>query len=81
MLRKYLTRDNKYLEWFLRILFTLNFVVPGINYEDEHYYPGNVLLMVIIGLWLYFFRLKVVSVVPLLYALFINYLHTGNYLS
>ena len=74
---KNLLYTNGFIEWCCRVLFTTNIVLSGLNYDDSHNYPFNALLLVLGALWLYFFNLKIVSLLPLLLALFINYLHIG----
>jgi hypothetical protein len=77
IMKPYLTRYANLIEWACRILFTINILLPGINYDDGHYYPLDVLVLVIVSLWLYFFRLKLLALVPLLFALLVSYMHLG----
>lgn len=72
---KFLFYDNQALGWVIRILFSFNIVAVGVNSAD-HFYPLDVMLMILIAFWLYSFRLKIVSLLPLLLALFINIQHT-----
>lgn len=74
---KKLLYTNRYIEWACRVLFTVNLLLSGLNYDDRHNYPFNALLIVLFALWLYFFNLRILSLLPLLLALFINYLHIG----
>jgi hypothetical protein len=68
-------KSSQYIEWGLRILFTINIIQSGLNYDDGINYPLNVLFLILIGLWLYFFNFKILAYVPLFLALYINYLH------
>ena len=74
---KILFYKNKIIEWTCRILFTINLLLSGLNYDDHINYPFNALAFTVIGLWLYFFNLRILSIIPLLIALFLNYMHIG----
>ena len=64
-------------EWLCRILFSINIILIGINNYDGVNYPTNVLIITLVALWLYFYKLKILSIMLLLFVLFINYLHLG----
>jgi hypothetical protein len=65
------------VEWACRILFSVNLLLIGINYDDRLNYPMDALVFILLALWLYFYKLKIISIIPLLLALFLNYLHWG----
>lgn len=73
---KYLLFDSKWIEWICRILISLNLVIPGFTYSI-HFYPLNVLMITLLGFWLYLFKIKIISLLFLLFALYINYEHWG----
>lgn len=67
--------DSRVLEWILRLLFTYNIVMPGINYESKSY-PLSALIILLICFWLYALKFKLISLGFLLYAVFLNYMAT-----
>ena len=73
---KFFFYDNKFIDWTIKILFSINLILPGIN-EDILGYPLNVLILTLISFWLYIYRVKVFAIVFLLMATLINYLHLG----
>jgi hypothetical protein len=73
-MRRLIFKDNKFIEWSCRILISLNIIIPGLC-DDLLGYPLNVLLMTVIAFWLYCFKLKLVAIVFLLFALLINFQH------
>jgi hypothetical protein len=77
MIKRWLFYNSSPVEWLLRILFTLNLFLAGWNYGTEDYYPMVPLMLTLIGLWLYFFRLKILALPLLILALWINYDHLG----
>jgi hypothetical protein len=66
--------DNKWLEWFIRILFTYNLVMLSMKYDDTAY-PAIVLALILISFWFMSFRLKVIAIPFLLMAAFVNLFH------
>lgn len=75
---KILFYDNAFIEWSVRLLLTVNLIIPGFNYGTSSY-PLSVLLLTLISLWLYLFKLKGLSIIFLLLALYINCQHIGAY--
>jgi hypothetical protein len=73
-LKKILFFDHWVLEWSIRILITLNIVLAGVPFDD-HGYPLTVLCMTAVGFWLYVGKLKILSLAPLLFSLYITYFH------
>ena len=73
---KFFFYDNKFIDWTIKILFSINLILIGMNYESC-YYPLNVLILIIIAFWLYSFKLKVIGFPFLLFALLINYFRIG----
>lgn len=75
-IKRFLFFDHVILEWLIRILITLNIILPGFPFAD-HFYPLDVLIMTALGFWLHISRLKLFSLFFLLSALFINSDHMG----
>ncbi len=75
-MHKIIFNDNKFVEWSCKLLFSLDLIMVGINYED-HYYPLNVLIIIMIAFWFYSFKLKLFSLIILLVAFIINYTRIG----
>jgi hypothetical protein len=75
-LRRILFYDGKVLEWIIRILITLNIILPGFPYAD-HAYPLDVLIMTALGYWFAVWRLKLFSLFFLLFAFYITSMHLG----
>lgn len=74
---KYLFFSNRFIEWTNRILLSINIMSVGFTCPD-HYYPLVVLSFTTIALWLYFFKIKTLSIPILLLALYINFDHLLN---
>jgi hypothetical protein len=69
---------DKLIDWICRILLSINIVLPGLNYEDETFYPLDVLLATLLALWLHFFNirsLRLLAIVLLIFVLLINLMH------
>lgn len=65
--------NNVFIEWIFRLLITFDFVV-AVMHTQMISYPDNVYLMILIALWLYFFKLKLVGLIPLGFGLYFHYL-------
>ncbi|MGC3946400.1 MAG: hypothetical protein QM762_18080 [Chryseolinea sp.] len=61
-------------EWILRIAITLEFIQTVSVMPDDHY-PDAAYLLILIALWCYFLRLRILGFVPLVFALLIHYWH------
>ncbi len=75
-MRKIIFYDNKFVEWVCKLLFSVNLIMIGINYES-HYYPLNVLIIIMVAFWFYSFKLKLFSLSFLLVAFVVNYTRLG----
>lgn len=73
-MKKILLFTNGYIEWTCRLLFTINIVIQNL-YDQDHSYPVVEYFYLLIALWLYFFKLKPVSILFLLFTLYLNYMH------
>jgi hypothetical protein len=73
-MKEIIFKDNKFLEWTCRILISINLIWPGLQYPSVSY-PLNVLLITLIAFWLYIYKLKVFSILFLLFALIISFTH------
>ena len=67
---------ERYLEWPFRLLLTITvcYSVLKMGCED-HYYPEVALGFILLALWFYFFKIKLVAVCILFFDLFIIYQH------
>jgi hypothetical protein len=74
---KKISKNHPIIEWLCRVLFTINLYFVAMNYYDGLNYPMNVIALIALALWLYFFNIKIISVIILMLALLINYLHIG----
>jgi len=68
----HLINRSYYIEWFLRIFITANFVFPFIIRENDYAYPEVAVLVNIIALWFYFYRARLLALIPVLTAFFIH---------
>jgi len=60
--------ERKWLDWAFRIILSINLLLVGFSYE--RIYWSFTPLCVLIGFWLYSFRVKTLSLIPLLIALY-----------
>jgi hypothetical protein len=74
----HLINRSYYIEWFLRIFLTANFVLPFVIRESDHFYPEIAVLVNLIALWFYFYRARLLALIPLLMALFIHLIRWIN---
>lgn len=70
----FLFYSNRFIDWTNKILLSINIVIVGFTCPLI-FYPLNVLTFTLIALWLYFFRLKIASIIVLMPALYINFDH------
>jgi len=68
----HLINRSYYIEWFLRIFITANFVLPFVIRENDYAYPEVAVLINIIALWFYFYRARLFALIPVLIAFFIH---------
>ena len=68
--------DQK-LEWPVRLIFTIAvlFTLLRENTCEEHNYPLNAFCIMLLALWCYFFKIRIVAVILLLLQILIAYLH------
>ena len=67
---------NSKLEWPCRILISsVIILIPLKLRPDDPSYPEIPLLLLLISLWLYFYKLNLMAMFVLLYALVVIYLH------
>ncbi len=72
MKEKYLKWNNSsLLDWTIRILFTLDILPLGLHTFD-HYEPGIIVFILIIGVWLYFIKWRILALLALLFLLYFN---------
>ena len=64
--------SSLWTEWIYRILFSIAFVLTVIVIQEEHF-PDACWLMIFVSIWLYFFKLKIVAIIPLIFALLLHY--------
>ena len=76
-MKQLLYYDKKWLDWFIRILFTYDIIMPGLNYQSA-VYPLNVLITILIAFIFYSFRLKSICLIFLLFAAFFNITHYND---
>lgn len=62
-------------EWSCRILITLSIVYATIN-SQSHSYPDAANALMLIALWLYFFKQKFIALFPLLLAMWVHIVHS-----
>jgi hypothetical protein len=68
------TNQSVWSEWIFRIAFSLEFIQTAAVIQEEHY-PDACWLLLFISIWIYFFRQKLIALIPLLFAAFIHYTH------
>lgn len=74
----HLINRSYYIEWFLRIFITANFVLPFIIRENDYAYPEVAVFTNIIALWFYFYRARLLALIPVLIAFFIHLIRWTN---
>jgi hypothetical protein len=62
-------------DWLFRIAFSINFALAAVHENHDASYPTVVFGLCFAGAWLYFFRLYMVSLIPIIFAGLLNYLH------
>ena len=75
-MRRILFYKNKWLDWIIRLLFTFNIIIPGVNYSYINY-PLDTLILTAIAFWFYIYKLNTVAFLFLLLAAYFNYFHLG----
>ena len=76
-LYKFFYQNDTFFEWVFRILFSINLLMPGINFATASY-PLSVLGIVLAAFWLNIFRLNKIAILFLLLALLINCQHLNQ---
>ena len=76
---EYYSHLNKsiWIDWIFKILYSLEFILVACTIQEEHY-PDACFALLFIAIWLYFFKLRILAIVPLLFAFFINYVHVPH---
>ncbi len=71
---KKLGYNSKWTEWTCRLLLSFNILVPGLLLGDiDHFYPLDVLLLTLIGFWLYVYKVHLFSIALLFLPALINF--------
>lgn len=68
---------NIWTEWIFRLFFTFEFFHTGTVIQEEHY-PDTCWLLILISIWLYFFKYRIAALVPLFLSAFIHYVHVSS---
>jgi hypothetical protein len=66
--------NSIWMEWLFRMFFSLTFIQTACVMQDEHY-PDACWLLLFVSIWLYFFKQKILTFIPIFFALFIHYVH------
>jgi len=66
--------NSTWLEWVFRIFISSEFVYTTSVLQEEHY-PDVCWWMIFISIWCYFFRLKLLGLVPLVFCMLIHHWH------
>jgi hypothetical protein len=67
--------DSAWLEWVFRLLFSAELIRTALAEGGEAYYPSDCWLMIFTAIWCYFFKLKLLGLIPLFYAMLFHYWH------
>jgi len=74
----HLINRSYYNEWFLRIFITANFILPFVVGENDHAYPDVAIFINLLALWFYFYRARLLALIPVLMAFFIHLIRWVN---
>jgi hypothetical protein len=68
-----------WIEWIVRLFISVELIHTDLMMEEagENFYPDVCVLMIFIAIWCYFFRLKLVGLIPLIYSALFHYWHTA----
>ncbi len=66
--------NSRWVEWLFRIAFTLIFVFT-LTVECGEHYPEYCWAMILVAVWLYFFKWRIPAFIPLMYTVLFHYLH------
>lgn len=69
--------DNIWAEWLFRIIYLLVFIETAIVLQDG-YYPDLCWLMILVSTWLYFFKQKILGILPLILAVLLHIFHISS---
>ena len=73
--KSYLTANkSKFVDWTSKILISINLLLT-LGPIPDHYYPDINIAISLVGLWFYFLRIKLLSVVLLVFGLFLHFVH------
>jgi hypothetical protein len=68
--------NSVWTEWIFRILISLVFIKNVVVIQEE-YYPDSAWAPTLIALWLYFFKQRLIGLIPLILAMLIHYFHVS----
>jgi hypothetical protein len=61
--------NSIWTEWLFRVFFSIAFIYTvSMTWKGgETFYPDDCFLLILIAIWLYFFKLKLLGFIPLIY--------------
>ncbi|PZR27091.1 MAG: hypothetical protein DI535_11795 [Citrobacter freundii] len=69
--------SSTWTEWVFRLFFTWSFIHTGVVMPGEHY-PDTNWLLILISIWCYFMRWRVIAFIPLFFCEFIHSVHVSH---
>jgi hypothetical protein len=66
---------SAWIEWIFRLFLSAEIIQTALAEGGESYYPIDCWLMILLAIWCYFFKLKLVGLIPLFYAMLFHHWH------
>ena len=66
--------NSTWLEWAFRVAFTLEFIQTALVIQ-ENIYPDHCWLMILLAVWCYFLKARLIGFVPLIFSFLLHYWH------
>lgn len=69
--------NSAWIEWIFRLFLSVELIHTDLMMEaaGENFYPDVCMLMIFIAIWFYFFKLKVLGLIPIIYSALFHYWH------
>jgi len=69
--------DSVWTEWLFRLLFSALFIYTVLMTwkGGETFYPDDCFLLIFIAIWFYFFKIRILGFIPIMFCALYHYWH------